>query len=111
MNSDSGSFCYNPVTGTLMVAAANGLWRSTDGGATFTQAATFGSWRDIELQHGSSTNMFGVCTSGANNGFYRSFDDGLTWTQTTTGTPSSGIVGNNRFGLTAADYSAMATAG
>lgn len=92
---------YNPTTGTLMVAADNGIWRSTDQGATFTQLVT-GQWRDVELQHGSTTNMFGCYTSGTDPGFYRSLDDGATWTKTTVGVPVTDL-GNMRFGLTAAD--------
>lgn len=92
---------HNPATGTIMIAADNGLWRSTDGGATFTQIM-LGQWRDVELQQGSSTNMFGCFTTGTNPGFYRSFDDGATWTQTTTGVPVTDL-GNMRFGLTASN--------
>ncbi len=90
---------YNPTTGTLMVAADNGLWRSTDGGTTFTQIFEVGSWKDIELKRGSSSVMFACSHGWQGFGFYRSEDDGLTWTQMTNGVPTLSVA-NNRFALT-----------
>jgi len=89
---------HNPATGTLIVAQENGLFRSTDDGDTWTTVSP-GSWRDVELQKGSTTRMFACRRSF---GFYVSEDDGATWTLVTSGTPTTGL-GNMRFGLTAAD--------
>lgn len=93
---------HNPATGTLLVGADNGLWRSTDDGATFTQVMSIGTYRDIEMKKGSSNIVFAVAHQGALGYFYRSFDDGATWTQITNGTPTSGIT-NSKFALCDAD--------
>jgi hypothetical protein len=90
---------YNPATGTLMVTADNGLWRSVDQGATFTRLYGTGQWTDVELQRGSSSVMFATCFGWTGFGFYRSQDDGATWTRLTNGTPASNVA-NNRFALT-----------
>ncbi len=93
---------YNPGTGTLMLAADNGLWRSTNHGASFTQIFTAGMWTDIEYRRGSTTTMY-ACGSGSTDaGFWISNDDGATWTKVTAGTPTNSV-GNCRFALTAAD--------
>ncbi len=89
---------YNPATGTLMVAADNGLWRSTDGGATFTAIYDIGQWHDVELKPGSTSIMYASSRQWADFGFYRSTDDGATWTRITDGTPTE-LVQNNRFAL------------
>ena len=91
---------YNPTTGTLMLGADNGLWRSLDGGATFTQLFN-GSWTDLQIKKGSTSTWFGSA-HGTTAGFYISNDDGATWTLVTNGTPTTGIA-NNRFALTAND--------
>jgi len=93
---------YNPATGTLMVAADNGLWRSTDHGATFVQVFQYGTWTDIEYRRGSTSTMYACGHSSADFGFWTSTDDGATWTKTTVGVPTV-QVGNSRFALTAAN--------
>lgn len=93
---------YNPATGTLIVGADNGLWRSTDQGTTFTQLYNSGTWTDVELKQGSSNIMFASSHSWTDFGFYRSMDDGATWFRMTNGTPTANVA-NNRFALTAAD--------
>ncbi len=89
---------HNPATGTLIVGAENGLFRSTDDGETWVTVES-GSWRDVELKRGSTTTMF-ACRQGS--GFYVSNDDGASWTLVTEGTPTSGL-GNMRFALTDAN--------
>jgi photosystem II stability/assembly factor-like uncharacterized protein len=101
-NRDVYELEYNPVTGTLLLAADNGLYRSTDGGDTFDAIFTLGQWKDVELQRGSSNVVFACAHAMAEAGFYRSTDDGLTWTRITAGTPTSDM-GNMRFALTDAD--------
>jgi hypothetical protein len=90
---------YNPATGTLMVAADNGLWRSTDEGVTWTEVKESGHWKDIELKKGSSNVMFAVVHQSGEFGFHRSTDDGATWEWITNGTPTTPM-GNCRFALT-----------
>lgn len=90
---------YNPATGTLMLGADNGLWRSTDEGDTFTPIFEFGSWTDVELKRGSDNIMFACGHTSAEYGIHRSLDDGATWTKIENGTPTI-LVGNCRFALT-----------
>lgn len=105
---------YNPATGTLVLGADNGLWRSTNHGQTFTQIFTSGTWTDVEYRRGSTTTMYACTWGSADYGFWTSVDDGATWTKTTTGVPGSSI-GNCRFALTAANpdviYWGIATSG
>ena len=69
---------YNPATGTLIIGADNGLWRSTDGGATFTQIVSLGAWKTLQMKIGSSTTWFATSDGWSGFGFYVSNDDGLT---------------------------------
>lgn len=89
---------YNPATGTLLVGADNGLWRSTDGGDTWTEVMTLGQWKDVELKKGSTSTVFACMHGAADGGFYVSNDDGLTWNLVTNGTPTTDIA-NMRFAL------------
>ena len=93
---------YNPTTGTLLVAADNGMWRSTDGGVNFTQQMTGGQWKDVELKAGTTQTYYACMHGAANPGFYTSTDDGLTWNRSTTGTPTSSI-GNCRLAQSGAE--------
>jgi hypothetical protein len=81
------------VTGVQQV----GVFRSTDGGATFTQisnatgAATglpFGITSDLARDPGNAsrlfTGVFNTETTGGQNGVYRSTDGGATWTKVST---------------------------
>lgn len=99
-NIDVFELCHNPTTGTLMIAALGGLWRSTDGGDTFTEVMTAGHWNDIEMKRGSSNIMFACSRSWAETGFNYSTDDGVTWTKANGG-PAA--LQNHRFALTDAD--------
>ncbi len=92
---------YNPTTGTLILGADNGLWRSTDAGVTFTQLYASSSWTDVQMMEGSSSVWFASSHGGSSAGFFRSTDDGATWTNITNGTPTG--IGNNRFALTPAN--------
>jgi photosystem II stability/assembly factor-like uncharacterized protein len=95
---------HNPVTGTLLVGADNGLWRSTDDGLTWYQVRTSGHWKDVELKKGSTSTVFACAHGLADAGFHISTDDGETWSLVTNGTPApnSGL-GNMRFALTESD--------
>ncbi|MBU1947556.1 MAG: hypothetical protein KJ927_02475, partial [Candidatus Eisenbacteria bacterium] len=82
---------YNPATGTLLLAAENGLWRSTDGGDSFDEVMPSGKWMDVQLKKGSTDTIFACSYYWAEMGFWRSTDDGLTWTRCTTGVPTAGL--------------------
>lgn len=91
-------------TGSLLAACGDGIYKSTNSGATWTKKTTVNaSYRDIEFRY-QSTN---IIYASSNNYFYVSYDYGETWVQRTISTsiPASGI----RIGLTPADTSLIYT--
>ncbi len=79
-----GRIVISPTTGTIVMASSSdGLFRSTDGGATFIHAHGTSEqhpWSDVVA--GASGVFIGVLSgpSGAStNGLYRSVDDGASW--------------------------------
>lgn len=70
----------------LFCAASNGLFRTADAGATWTQIMS-GSMRDVEF-HPNDPNVVYTCTDE----FYRSTDGGLTFSKVTSGLPSAANV-------------------
>ncbi len=62
-------------TNIVFAAATNGIWRSVNGGTSWTQVHT-GSKEDIEFKPGDVNIMY-----ASGNDVYRSVDNGLTWTQ------------------------------
>ena len=71
----------------LLVATSNGVHRTTDGGANWTQTLG-GNFKDVQFKSGDATTVFAV---GNGDDFFYSNDNGVTWTQSTTGLPTSGI--------------------
>jgi len=75
------------ITGTtVMVASDFGLFRSTDGGSTFTPTPVLGGVgspvTDLLIDPANDMIMYagiGNTFGGNNNGFYRSVDGGATW--------------------------------
>ncbi len=75
----------NPLnTSTLLVSTYGGVYRSTDGGASWTKTSTFSSAWDIAIDPSNPS----VCYAGA-SGMYKSTDGGVTWSKLTNGIPSS----------------------
>lgn len=66
---------------TLLAAASNGIFRSTDAGATWTNVQT-GGFKDMEFKPGDPNTVY---ASGVE--FYRSTDNGQSWSKVTTGLP------------------------
>ncbi|GJM45082.1 MAG: hypothetical protein DHS20C21_19240 [Gemmatimonadota bacterium] len=95
----------NPITGTLLAGATDGLYRSTDDGATWTQEVNGGSFFDAKWKPGDANKVYSVrgsCNcSGAN--VKVSTDDGDTWSAVGGGTPSGSNVGKSKLAVTAAD--------
>ncbi len=58
----------------VFAAATNGIWRSTNGGTSWTQVHT-GSKEDIEFKPGDVSIMY-----ASGNDVYRSIDNGVSWT-------------------------------
>jgi hypothetical protein len=74
----------------LWSVQSDGLWRTTNAGATWTQMKT-GSFRDLEFNTGNSAIMYASTSSQ----FFRSSDSGVTWTEITSGLPT----GENRIAI------------
>lgn len=94
----------NPLTGTLLAGATDGLYRSTDEGATWTDVRPTdkNDYYDIMWKPGDANTVYaakGGASSG--NNVKISTDDGLTWTLAGTGQPSSFQVGKTKLGVSA----------
>lgn len=86
-------------TNLVILSGTDGVWRSTDGGATFTKRTT-AEPRDMEWRPwGTPGNTGGpaVMYGGTGSYFYRSVDTGATWTaifpNSSNGLPSAGDIG------------------
>lgn len=82
----------NPVNPQILMAATDaGLFRTTNGGTTWTNILG-GNWYDIEFKPGDPTTVY----LGGNTSFRLSTDAGLTFTTISNGIPTSG---SNRLAL------------
>lgn len=71
----------------LFVCSDQGLYRSDNGGTTFTQVQT-GTWQELEFKPGDPTIVYAVKQTGVVTQFWRSTDSGNSFTQMTTGWPA-----------------------
>ena len=94
VGAEETAIAVNPVDTNYVIAGSNGpgsgqkMWRSTDGGATWSNAislpgntccdATVGWSTDGQIAYTSSLMS---CGAGCGVSFFRSLDKGLTWTQ------------------------------
>ncbi len=94
----------NPATGTILAAARDGLWRSTDDGDNWTQIET-GRWYDVKWQPESPLRVYAAkaSPSGSGNGVKVSTDDGLTFVHAGTGQPGGNLIGKTKITVTPAD--------
>jgi len=83
----------------LIAATDDGIWRTTNAGATWTETLAGGEFRSMKQKPGSTTTLY--ATTGTD--FYRSTNMGLTWSHITSGvvvpTGNQGL----RIGVSAAD--------
>ena len=93
----------NPLTGTILAGANDGLWRSTDDGDTWTRIQSGGNYYDVKFKPDDPTVIY-TCkgASSTGNNVKVSTDDGLTWTMLGTGQPAS-LVGKTKIAVTPAD--------
>lgn len=73
-------------TNIVLVAGTNGIWRSTNGGTSFTQVNT-SSIRELVFNPTKPNTVFAASKTGAV--LLRSYDGGASWTQMTSGLPTS----------------------
>lgn len=96
----------NPVTGTILAAASDAVWRSTDAGQTWTSVLDDGNFFDVAWKPGASgtvfvtkgQDLFGGATQ-TDNGVFVSTDDGLTFTLAGTGQPPGADIGKTRIAI------------
>ncbi len=79
---------------TLLAATSNGVYRTTDAGANWSQIIS-GNFKDIIWKPGDSQVVY---AAGNNSQFHKSSNNGASFTQITSGLPTSGV---SRFALAA----------
>lgn len=82
---------------TLLACTSNGIYRTTDAGASWTQTLT-GGRKDIEFKPGDPNTVY---TCGVT--FWKSTNGGASFTQITSGLPASANVDRLAIAVTAAD--------
>jgi hypothetical protein len=92
------------VNGTFLAGRNDGLWRSTDGGATWDTVRVGGDYYDAVWKPGDPTRVYTVKgNDGSGNNVKVSTDDGQTWAKAGTGQPFSFQIGKSKLGVTAAN--------
>ena len=71
----------------LFVCSSAGLYRSTNGGTSFTQVQT-GSWQEVELKPGDPNTMYAIKQVSNRTEFWRSTNNGISFVQVGTGWPA-----------------------
>jgi len=86
----------DPRNGNILLASTNeGIFRSTNGGQTFSQARS-GNFNELKRDPLNYDVLLAGCGDpwGGNlNGIYRSTDNGLTWARMTSGLPTISRIG------------------
>jgi hypothetical protein len=93
--------------GTFLAGGVDGLFRSADGGATWTEvegtansASFVNGWYDVRWDPQDASRVYAVKgNDSGGNGVYVSTDDGLTWSFAGTGQPASGVFGKSKLGV------------
>jgi len=86
-------------TNTIIAASSNGIWRSTDAGATFTNVQT-GGFKDMEFKPGDFNTLYAAGTE-----FYKSTNNGASWTKITSILPAATNVSRIAIAVTPANPS------
>ncbi|MFN8176736.1 MAG: T9SS type A sorting domain-containing protein [bacterium] len=93
----------NPLTGTMLAGTTDGMWRSSDDGATWTRILTGTDWYDVCWRPGDAN--VGYAVRGDNPtfaGVKKTTDDGLTWADAGTGQPAASVIGKSKLAVSAA---------
>jgi photosystem II stability/assembly factor-like uncharacterized protein len=79
---------YPGAPDTMIAASLDGLYRSEDGGDTWSVVAAGGEWYDLEVDPSDGSRW---TAAAAGVGIYQSADGGRSWDQRTNGLPSTGF--------------------
>jgi hypothetical protein len=96
----------NPLTGTILAGAKDGLWRSSDDGQTWTNVRPEGGgtdYFDVVWKPGSATQCFTVKGEADGAGVKISTDDGLTFAAAGAGGPPGFQIGKSKLAISPAD--------
>ena len=99
----------NPLTGTILAGATDGLWRSTDNGATWTNVRPEDGgtdYYDVVWKPGTNTCYTVKGSASGGNGVKISTNDGLTFASGGAGPPGFAI-GKSKLAISAADPSKL----
>ncbi len=83
----------------LIAATDDGIWRTTNAGASWTETFIGGDFRSMKLKPGSTTTLYAATSTD----FYRSTDMGITWVHITSGVVVPSGNQGLRIGVSAAD--------
>lgn len=93
----------NPLNGTFLAGATDGLWRSVDHGATWTQVIVGSSCTDVVWKPGDANVCYTIRTgAGAASGIHVSTNDGANWALAGTGQPTVTTIGKTKLAVSAA---------
>jgi hypothetical protein len=93
----------NPINGTMLAGARDGLWRSTDDGQNWTQVRDDGDYFDVKWKPGDANRVYAAKGDGSSGNKVKvSTDDGLTFENAGTGQPASFAIGKTKIAVTAA---------
>lgn len=93
----------NPLTGAILAAARDGLWRSTDDGQNWTLIAA-GRWFDVKWVASPEDALKAYAVLGesaAAGGVYVSTNNGLSFSYAGSGQAASNLIGNSRLAICA----------
>lgn len=89
----------NPSNPLNMLISTNvGIFRTTDGWATYDQVQYGGDFKDMQFKPGDPNTIY-----AAGNQFWKSTDNGVNWSQVTTGLPSETDVVRYALGVSQAN--------
>jgi len=90
--------------GTFLAGANDGLWRSSDDGATWTEVLPTWDYYDVKWKPGDPNTVFAVRGNApTGNNVKISTDDGLTWVRAGTGQSPGYANGKSKIAVTAAN--------
>jgi Putative metal-binding motif/Secretion system C-terminal sorting domain len=85
------------VTQTLICATSDGIYKTTNGGTSWSQVLA-GSYKEVKFKPGDPSVIYAVSDQ-----FFRSTDTGTTWTQITSGLPDAATSQRMAVAVTAAN--------